>query len=160
VANERWDGDQTGSGISDGEVFAPAIRALLEEMARGDWNTEQPEAHLLPHLEGWLRAEDAPLALVDVRNEDGVLVLDLDARGAQRWEVRRLVYPLLATVAEPTTVIVERDEGGVTVVEITLAVVPWQSSLFPKGHGHLVRLRVLGTVAPDGAATDRDTAAP
>jgi hypothetical protein len=151
VTGERWEGDERGAGVSDGEAFAPPLRALLNEMARPDWNTEQPEAHLLPHLERWLRAEDAPLTLVDVRDEDGILELDLDARGAHRWDVRTLVYALVATIAEPTTVIVERDEDHVAVVEVTLAVAPWQSRPFPKGHGHLVRLRVLGTTGADQA---------
>ena len=63
MANERWDGDETGSGVSDGGVFAPPIRTLLDEMARPDWNTEQPEAHLLPHLERWCARDEAPLSL-------------------------------------------------------------------------------------------------
>jgi hypothetical protein len=141
--NERWDGDETGVGISSGEAFVPALRSLLDEMARADWNTEQPETHLLPHLERWLDANASELALDEVRNENGVLVLELDGHGRDRRDVRDAVYRLVATVAEPTTTIVERDDGDVRVFEIVLALQPWQGS-FPKGHGHLVRLRVAG----------------
>ena len=68
--NERWDGDRTGAGVSDGEAFAPPIRTLLEEMARPDWNTEQPEAHLLPHLERWCAREGSPFVLRSATEED------------------------------------------------------------------------------------------
>src|SRR4030095_16287024 len=52
-----------GAGVSDGEAFAPPLRTLLDEMARPDWNTEQPEAHLLPHLERRCSREGSPFEL-------------------------------------------------------------------------------------------------
>jgi hypothetical protein len=51
------------------------------------------------------------------------------------------VYALIATIAEPTTVVVEGQLDDVDTFDVALAVVPGQST-FPKGHGHLVRLRV------------------
>jgi hypothetical protein len=83
--NERWDGDRTGAGVSDGGAFAPPLRTLLD--------------------------------------------------------VRELVYALISTIAEPTTVVVETREDAVDIFDVTLATTPRQST-FPKGHGHLVRLRV------------------
>lgn len=140
--NERWDGDETGSGVSDGGAFAPPIRALLDEMARPDWNTEQPEAHLLPHLERWCGREDSPLTLRSSASEGPVFVVDLSpAPGRTRQDVHGDVYALISTIAEPTTVVVERDEGEVRLYDVTLAVVPDQT-VFPKGHGHLVRFRL------------------
>jgi hypothetical protein len=142
VTDGRWEGDEYGSGISDGEAFAPPIRALLEEMERDDWNTEQPEAHLEPHLQRWLARDDATLRLRDVRNESGVLVVDLEAPGIDRWDLREHIYPLIATIAEPTTVIVEQELPAEHRFDVTLAIVPWQNTSFPKGHGHLVQFRV------------------
>jgi hypothetical protein len=55
--------------------------------------------------------------------------------------VRPDVYALVATIAEPTTVVVESQMDGVDIFDVALAVVPGQST-FPKGHGHLVRLRI------------------
>jgi hypothetical protein len=55
--------------------------------------------------------------------------------------VRELVYALISTIAEPTTVIVETREDEVDIFDVTLALTARQST-FPKGHGHLVRLRV------------------
>jgi hypothetical protein len=141
VTNERWDGDETGSGVSDGAAFAPPLRGLLEEMGRPDWNAEDPEAHLLPHLERWLEDHGSELTLEAVRDDDGVLVLDLDGLSRDRHEMRGSVYRLIATIAEPTTTIVEREEPDARVFEVVLALQPWQGS-FPKGHGHLVRFSV------------------
>jgi hypothetical protein len=140
--NERWDGDRTGAGVSDGEAFAPPLRTLLDEMARPDWNTEQPEAHLLPHLERWCAREGSPFALRAAAEEDTLFVVDLDtAQGTTSEHVRELVYPLISTIAEPTTVIVETREDEVDIFDVTLALTARQST-FPKGHGHLVRFRV------------------
>ena len=111
-------------------------------MARRDWNTEEPEAHLLPHLRRWLDDHASDVALLDVRNEEDVLVLDLDGHRRSRHDLREVIYPLIATVAEPTTAIVERDEDGARVFDVVLAITPSQTDVFPKGHGHLVRLRV------------------
>ena len=140
--NERWDGDRTGAGVSDGEAFAPPIRGLLEEMARRDWNTEQPEAHLLPHLERWCARGDSRFALRSAALDGTVFVVDLEPKGAvPAHDARPDVYTLIAAIAEPTTVVVESQLDDVDTFDVTLAVVPGQST-FPKGHGHLVRLRV------------------
>ena len=140
--NERWDGDRTGAGVSDGEAFAPPLRTLLDEMARPDWNTEQPEAHLLPHLERWCAREGSPFALRAAAEEDTLFVVDLDtALGTANEHVRELVYALISAIAEPTTVVVETREDEMDIFDVTLAITPRQST-FPKGHGHLVRLRV------------------
>jgi hypothetical protein len=94
--NERWDGDRSGAGVSDGEAFAPPLRRLLDEMARPDWNTEQPEAHLLPHLERWCAREGSPFVLRLTAVEDTLFVVDLDpAGGGMREGARELVYGLV-----------------------------------------------------------------
>jgi hypothetical protein len=140
--NERWDGDQTGAGVSDGEAFALAIRTLLQEMGRPDWNTEQPEAHLLPHLERWCARKGSPFALRSAAPDGTVFVVDLEPKeAAPAHDARPDVYALVATIAEPTTVVVESQMDGVDIFDVALAVVPGQST-FPKGHGHLVRLRI------------------
>jgi hypothetical protein len=140
--NERWDGDRTGAGVSDGEAFAPPIRTLLEEMARPDWNTEQPEAHLLPHLERGCERDESPFVLRSAAVDGTVFVVDLERTEAVPVaDARADVYAHVATIAEPTTVVVQSEADGIDVFDVTLAIVPCQST-FPKGHGHLVRLRV------------------
>jgi hypothetical protein len=140
VTNERWEGDERGEGISSGEAFAPPLRALLEEMAGPFWNTEEPEAHLLPHIERAVR--DTALSLRGTRVEDGVFVVELDRGAASRADVQRAVYALIAAIAEPTTTIVERPDRDAEVFDVALALVTWQTEAFPRGHGHLVRFRV------------------
>jgi hypothetical protein len=73
--------------------------------------------------------------------EDALFVVDLDTKGTTNDHVREQVYGLISTIAEPTTVVVETREDEVDVFDVTLALTPSQST-FPKGHGHLVRLRV------------------
>ena len=141
MTNERWDGDERGAGISNGEAFAPPLRELLEDMAREDWNTEEPEAHLLPHLERTVG--ETPLTLTSTRIEDEVFVVELDRARGSWGALRQDIYRLIASVAEPTTTVVERRDGDVTTFDVTLAIVPWQTEAFPRGHGHLMRLRVL-----------------
>ena len=69
-------------------------------------------------------------------------MVDLEpADGVTREDTHEQVYTLVSTIAEPTTVVVESREDEVDIFDVTLALTPRQSS-FPKGHGHLVRLRV------------------
>jgi hypothetical protein len=71
-----------------------------------------------------------------------VFVVDLErTEAAPVADARADVYAVVATIAEPTTVVVEVEADGVEVFDVTLAVAPGQST-FPKGHGHLIRLRV------------------
>jgi hypothetical protein len=69
-------------------------------------------------------------------------VVDLERKETvPAHDARPDVYALIATIAEPTTVVVESQLDDVDTFDVALAVVPGQST-FPKGHGHLVRLRV------------------
>jgi hypothetical protein len=71
-----------------------------------------------------------------------VFVVDLEpADGTTSEGAHEQLYALVSAIAEPTTVIVETREDEVDIFDVTLALTPSQST-FPKGHGHLVRLRV------------------
>jgi hypothetical protein len=71
-----------------------------------------------------------------------VFVVDLaPAPDRSSNDVHGDVYALISTIAEPTTMVVERREGWFELYDVTLAVAPDQTTS-PKGHGHLVRLRV------------------
>jgi hypothetical protein len=139
----RWEGDETGNGVADGSAFAPDIRRLLEEMAIEGWVTEAPEAHLLPHLRRWCESVDCPFAIESAELDGSVFVVTLRHRGAaSNPELRPDVFGLLATIAEPTTVIVQRDADGAVEYDVTLGTLLGQSP-FEKGHGHLVRFRLV-----------------
>src|SRR5919199_6297223 len=58
----RWDGDERGHGVANALSASHAVARLLEAMALPDWVAEQPEVHLLPHIEAGLT--DLPLRLL------------------------------------------------------------------------------------------------
>src|SRR5947209_3029975 len=48
--DRRWEGDERGRGIGDGEWIAPTVARLLDALGLSDWVAEEPDVHLLPHL--------------------------------------------------------------------------------------------------------------
>ena len=51
MADPRWDGDERGEGIADASAFAAGAAELVDAMGRPSWVSEEPEVHLLPHIE-------------------------------------------------------------------------------------------------------------
>ena len=47
----RWDGDERGHGVAGGESHKPHAVRLVKALELADWVAEEPELHLLPHLE-------------------------------------------------------------------------------------------------------------
>src|SRR6266508_1342165 len=47
----RWDGDERGHGVAGGESHKPHALRLVKALELPDWVAEDPELHLLPHLE-------------------------------------------------------------------------------------------------------------
>jgi hypothetical protein len=139
----RWEDDETGHGVADGSAFAPAVRLLLDEMALEDWVTEAPEAHLLPHLRRWCESTGLTFTIESAELDDSVFVVTIRHPAvASNPELRPDVFSLIATIAEPTTVIVERDADGAVEYDVTLGTLVGQSP-FERGHGHLVRFRLV-----------------
>jgi hypothetical protein len=152
MANERWDGDTNGSGIADGSAMAAPVRELADAMTAPTWIAEDPDAHLLPHLRRACEAPGSPFTLVSDRlQEDGVYLVTLD------WQpddpsyhgLRSGVFAVIGTISEELTNVVQRDDvvDGVE-FDVTTGVSD-ERTRFPSGHGHLVRLRIVG----DAAAT-------
>jgi hypothetical protein len=137
----RWEGDEAGRGVADGSAFAPDIRRLLDEMAIEDWVTEAPEAHLLPHLRRWCQSPGSPFAIESAEVDDSVFVVTLGHPDPSFAVLGPDVFALIGTIAEPTTVVVQRETDDAFEYDATLGTMIGQSP-FEKGHGHLVRLRV------------------
>jgi hypothetical protein len=138
----RWEGDETGHGVADGSAFVPDISRLLDEMAAADWVTEAPEAHLLPHLRRWCDSQDSPFTIESAKLIGSVFVVTLGCADAPSPAgLNRDVFALVATIAEPTTVIVQRETDDVVEYDVTIGMLLGQSP-FEKGHGHLVRFRI------------------
>lgn len=112
---------------------------LLALCRTGDWVTEEPEQHLLPRLAN-ARVDGLTVAGWRV-TPDGVLELDLAAAGEPSYrELRRGVWSLLGTVAEPSTVVRERSGPDELVFEVVTGV-PVGAGPFTT-HGHTLRLRL------------------
>ncbi|TDD38461.1 hypothetical protein E1286_36225 [Nonomuraea terrae] len=120
---------------SDAAAMLPAVHRLAEVMRAGGWVTEEPEAHLLPHLRrvpGW---EVLGERLVDdgfneVRARTGTELLGIEAH--------RAVIRLLSVIAEPAFLVRQAGDG---VFECVTGVMPGDPPGY-RSHGHLVRVVV------------------
>ena len=148
MSGRRWEGDERGEGIADARPFAPGVEELLEATRRRGWVAEQPEVHLLPHLQR--ACESLPLELLDAQaSVDGSFDVELRWTGeAQRFgAVKAAVFSLVGSFAEPSTHVRQlrsesEEDGDWLVFEIVTGFLEGQSSFTP--HGHTVRLRVTG----------------
>ncbi|WP_433218213.1 hypothetical protein [Microtetraspora malaysiensis] len=133
----RWDTDERLTGIADGSAMDPEIRQLLECMNRDGWVTEDPEAHLLPHLR---RACGSEWLLTGQRLlPDGVYEVTVSLAGDQEGvRIHRDAIRLLSAVAESAFFVRQRGPG---VFDCVTGVLDGDSPEF-KSHGHLIRLIV------------------
>jgi hypothetical protein len=111
-------------------------------MADPGWVTEDPEAHLLPHL---LAARDEPGSLLHLEGawSDGeIFVVELTTTEPDLsvGHIRRAAVALAAAIAEESTHIQQRRDGDVLEFDIATGTAPSEARFRP--HGHLVRLRI------------------
>ena len=138
----RWDTDERGRGVASGEAFAGNLGELADMMADAGWVTEEPEAHLLPHLEA---ACDEPGSLlhIDKAWSDGeIFVVELTTTEPEPsvGHVRLAAVELAAAIAEESTHIRQRRDGDVLEFDIATGTAPAEADFAP--HGHLVRFRI------------------
>jgi len=142
TARRRWDDDVRGIGPADARAWAPVVESIARVTAQEGWVAEEPDLHLLPHLED--RAAGGPLAIRAARTaSDGTFEVDLDWVGPgepSRGAIRSGLYALIATIAETITVVHEPPEAHGFVVEV-LSGTPDGDGPFA-GHGHTIRLEV------------------
>jgi hypothetical protein len=145
MAGLRWDGDERGEGVADATAFAGGAEELVDAMRRPRWVAEEPEIHLLPHVER--ACETLPFEIEDGRvAADGTFDLRLRWTGEQRGigQVRAAVFTLVGSFAETATYVRQRrlsgDMPGETLVfEIATGTVD-DGTFAP--HGHTVRIAV------------------
>jgi hypothetical protein len=134
----RWDIDERGHGVGDASRLVPEARALLERMDTPLWVTEDPDAHLLPHI-----ARLGELEVVESRiDEDGTLVVDCRLAGA--WDASKATtaaFAALGTVAETGTFIEKRQTAGLVELDVVTGVVPDDGPFATHGHTLLLRVR-------------------
>lgn len=137
----RWDDDVSGERVADAVAFLPPLDKLSEAMRRSGWVTEDPEAHLLPHLQQSSARDDAPLAIERASSEEGVFEVWLGPRRQlSAGDLRHAVFALLASVAEGVTFVHECMEPQRTVFEVTTGMLDDQTTF--QSHGHTIRFSV------------------
>src|SRR5947209_19342164 len=110
----RWDGDDRGQGIADAARLVPGASELIAAFRQPMWVAEQPELHLLPHIEAWCQ-QDRRFALTGAHT-DGMdaYVLDFEWHGQARrvGEARAAVFSLIGSFAESATYVRQRRVEG------------------------------------------------
>ncbi len=137
----RWDGDEVGEGVADAASFLEGARELTEAMRRPNWVTEQPELHLLPHLESACRS--LPLRLVDAQTSgDGCYEVRLEWTDGKPGvgAVRAAVFSLVGSVSELSSYIRQRRDEGTLTFEVVTGMVDGETRFAP--HGHTLRFTV------------------
>jgi len=147
MTTHRWDGDERGEGVADAAAFAAGAVELVGAMQLAKWVAEQPEVHLLPHLERACRS--LPLRFEGARSAaDGALEVSVRWTGETPsvGEVRAAVFSLVGSFAELSTYVrqhrIEETEDGdrTFLFEIVTGFVDRESRFAP--HGHTVRVHV------------------
>ncbi len=135
----RWESDERGRGIADASAFAPGARELVGAMDEPDWIAEQPEAHLLPHIER--HCAESQLEFVRALTADGVFEVELSWSGGDHRELTEAVWALIGTFAETASYVRGPADGAKPIWEIVTGMLARDTEFTP--HGHTVRLRIV-----------------
>lgn len=136
----RWDTDDRFTGVADASAFAAAADELVTLTRLPGWVAEDPDLHMVPHLDDSGTAGPG-LRLLDVSTGDqGVLNVAAEHQpGASRRDIRKQAWTLIGTVAELLASVSEHTQDDRVVFEVVTGV--------PAGghfatHGHTLRLTV------------------
>ncbi|MGW4476358.1 hypothetical protein [Nonomuraea sp. NPDC004354] len=133
MEQRRWDDDERFTGVGDASAMRPAVQDLAAVMARDGWVTEDPDAHLLPHL----RAVPGWRVVAERLVEGGVYeVAARPDEPLEGIEAHRAAIRLLAAIAEPSFFV---RQCGTDTFECVTGVLPGDPPGYAT-HGHLVRL--------------------
>ena len=146
VTTRRWDGDERGTGVADAVTFAAGAAELVDAMRRPEWVAEEPELHLLPHVDRACAA--LPLELVESgTSPDGAFELRLRSTQpeASLGQVRAAVFAVLGSFAEPASYVRQRgtpdkSPEGELRFEVVTGFLRSDTAFLP--HGHTVRITV------------------
>ncbi|MFE3199175.1 hypothetical protein [Embleya sp. NPDC059237] len=140
MERRRWDIDQRFTGIASGRALAPDVERLAAVLTREGWVTEDPDAHLLPHLQRACEESGSPWRLRGARLcEDGVYEVDVEATAESATPDLpiRDAITLLAPVAEASFAVRQVDRNT---VECVTGMLDGDGDY--AAHGHLIRLRL------------------
>jgi len=143
----RWDGDERGLGIGDAGRLVPGAGELVEAFGQPAWVAEEPEAHLLPHLEAWCE-RDGRLALSGSHGDDaGAFIVECEWRGgpAGVGQARAAAFALIGSFAESATYVRQRRVEGRLRFEVGTGELAPDTRFAP--HGHVVVIDVAGVLS-------------
>ena len=106
----RWDGDDRGQGNADAAQLVAGAGELLAAFRQPTWVAEQPEIHLLPHVEAWCETDGRLVLTGAYTEETNAYILDLEWRGTTRsvGGTRAAVFSLIGSFAESATYVRQR----------------------------------------------------
>lgn len=145
MTGPRWDGDERGEGVADARAFATGAAVLVRAMQSPNWVAEQPELHLLPHLQR--ACESLPFEITGACvSDDGSFDVDLRWTGGAHGigHVRAATFALIGSFAEVSTYVRQRRSAQTRDYSAVFEIVtgsPEQETFAP--HGHTIRLRVV-----------------
>jgi hypothetical protein len=141
----RWDGDDRGRGIGDAGQLASGASELVAAFGQPTWVAEQPELHLLPHIEAWCQL-DQRLVLTGAYTDDAhAYVVELEWRdeAAGVGAARAAVFSLIGSFAESATYVRQRRDGdGSLQFEVGTGELAPEARFEP--HGHVVLINLTG----------------
>jgi hypothetical protein len=139
----RWDIDERGRGVGDGRRLAPGARELVDALELPEWVAEEPDVHLLPHLERACATEGSPLELEGAEAlPDGTYEVRLRWHGGEGSvsTARAAVFCLIGVVAEGATYVRQRGGEGELLFEVGTGMLEGDTDFAPHGHTLLLRL--------------------
>ena len=146
MAGARWDGDERGEGVADAAAFVEGAVELVDAMRRPNWVSEEPELHLLPHIERSCRELPFDIAESGL-SDDGSFDLRLRWTDPE-WRVghiRAAVFELVGGFAEASTYVRQRrdtapDDGDEMLLFEVVTGMLGDAMFTP--HGHTTRITV------------------
>jgi hypothetical protein len=147
----RWDGDDREQGIGDAAQLVPGASELIAAFRQPNWVAEEPELHLLPHIDAWCQ-QDRRLALTGARIDPAdAYVVDIEwhSESSSIGEARAAVFSLIGSFAESATYVRQRRiAGSGDSAPMKLQFEVGTGELVPdprfKPHGHVVLINLSG----------------
>jgi hypothetical protein len=149
----RWEGDDRGHGVGNATQLLSGASELIAAFKEPRWVAEQPELHLLPHIDEWCE-RDRRLELIGA-DADGsdAYVLDLAWHGTMGsvGEARSAVFSLIGSFAESATYVRQRrletnGDGPAMKLQFEVGTGELAPDARFEPHGHVVLINVAGVL--------------
>jgi hypothetical protein len=147
----RWEDDARRMGVSDGAALAPGLKRLVDAMEQPGWVAEDPDEHLLPHIRRVCEEQPSTWSLLGAETLEGIYTVRVEWKGGppRIGRLRADAFGLIGSFAENDSHVRQRRGDDRVVYDITTGILDGDSPF--RGHGHLVRVMVVGAAAAAAA---------